>query len=155
MKDGAHTHGHGGGGLGGAVAIGAGAMLAIGAAEAIARMWPYLVAAVGVIAGLWAAGWVTRVVLADRQQQAAWHTEVTGVTRADVRDREIAALRQAVADLHARLAARADSGERPGLERHEHVHFHGLAAEQIAAVLAAHQHSRSDDGGGQWQRIPS
>jgi hypothetical protein len=149
VSDGAHTHGHGGG-LGGAVAIGAGAMLAIGAAEAIARVWPYLVAAVAVIAGLWAAGWITRVVLAYRCQQAAWHAEVTGATRAEVRDREIAALRQAVADLHARLAACADSAERPALERHEHVHFHGLAAEQIAAVLAARQHGRPADGGGQW-----
>ena len=74
MRDGAHTHGHGGGGLGGAVAIGAGAMLAIGVAEAIARVWPYLVAAVAVIAGLWAAGWITREVTAYRCQQAAWHT---------------------------------------------------------------------------------
>jgi hypothetical protein len=150
VKDGAHTHGHGGGGLGVAAAIGAGAVLAIGAAEAIARVWLYLVVAVAVIAGLWAAGWITRVVLAYRCQQAAWHSEVTGAARADVRDREIAALRQAVADLHARLAARADSRERPALERHEHVHFHGLAAEQIAAVLAARQHARPDDGGDEW-----
>ena len=150
MRDGAHTHGHGGGGLGGAVAIGAGAMLAIGVAEAIARVWPYLVAAVAVIAGLWAAGWITREVTAYRCQQAAWHADLTGAAHADVRDREIAALRQAVEDLHARLAARADFGERPGLERHEHVHFHGLAAEQIAAVLATRQHARPDDGGGQW-----
>ena len=150
MKDGAHTHGHGSGGLGAAVAIGAGAMLAIGAAQAIARVWPYLVAAVGIIAGLWAAGWISRGVLAYRCQQAAWHAEVTGAAHDGVRDREIAALWQAVEDLHARLATRADSGERPSLERHEHVHFHGLAAEQIAAVLAARHHARPDDGGGQW-----
>jgi hypothetical protein len=150
VKDGAHTHGHGGGGLGVAVAIGAGAMLVVGAAEAIARVLPYVLAGAAVIAGLWAAGWITRAVLAYRCQQAAWHSEVTGVTRADVRDREIAALRQAVDDLHTRLATRADSGKRPGLERHEHVHFHGLAAEQIAAVLAARQHARLDDGGDEW-----
>ena len=145
MKDGAHTHGHGGG-LGAAVAIGAGAMLAIGAAEAIARVWPYLVAAVGVIAGLWAAGWITRAVMAYRSEQAAWHGEVTGAGHDGPREEEIAALRQAVEDLHARLAAHPDFGERPGLERHEHVHFHGLAAEQIAALLAA----RQQDRGGQW-----
>jgi hypothetical protein len=95
VKDGAHTHGHGGG-LGAALAIGAGAMLAIGAAEAIARVLPYVLAGAAVITGLWAAGWITRVVLAYRYQQAAWHAEVTGTARADVRDREIAALRQAM-----------------------------------------------------------
>ena len=122
MSDGAHTHGHGNG---------AGAAMAV-------------------IAGLWAAGWITRTVLAYRQQQAAWHAEVTGAANAVLRDREIAALRQAVEDLHARLAARADFGDRPGLARHEHVHFHGLAAEQIAAVLAARQHPPAQDRGGQW-----
>jgi len=147
VKDGAHTHGHGGG-LWAAVAIGAGAMLAIGVAQAIARVWPYLVAGITVIAGLWTAGWVTRAVMAYRHQQAAWHAQVTGPAHDGLRDREIAALRQAVQDLHARLAARQLAGDQPGLERHEHVHFQGLAAEQIAAVLALRQHARPPDGGG-------
>jgi hypothetical protein len=146
VKDGAHTHGHGGGGLGAAVAIGAGAMLAIGVAEAIAKVLPYVLAGAAVIAGLWAAGWIARAVLAYRCQQAAWHTQVLGAVHDDPRDREIVALRQAVEDLHARLAARPASPEQQGLARHEHVHFHGLAAEQIAAVLAA----RQQNGGGQW-----
>ena len=146
MKDGAHTHGNGGGGLGAVVAIGAGVALTIRLAEAIARVWPYVVAAVTVLAGLWAAGWVTRAVLAYRQQQAALRAETTGAAHDSLRDREIAALRHAVEDLHARLAARPESSERPGLERHEHVHFHGLPAEQIAALLAA----RQQDRGGQW-----
>ena len=146
MKDGAHTHGHGGG-LGAVAAIGAGVMLAIGVAEAIARMLPYLLAGVAVIAGLWAAGWITRAAMAYRCQHAAWHAEVIGIARADPRDQEIAALRQTVEDLHARLADRQLAGDRPCLERHEHVHFHGLAAEQVAAVLAARQH---EDGRGQW-----
>jgi hypothetical protein len=149
VKDGAHTHGHGGG-LGAVVAIGAGAVLAIGAAEAIARMWPYLVVGVAVIAGLWAAGWVSRAVMTYRQQHAAWQAEVIGTAHDGLRDRELAALRQAVQDLNARLAARPQSPDRPGLERHEHVHFHGLAAEQVAVVLAARQHARPPDGGGQW-----
>jgi hypothetical protein len=149
VKDGAHTHGHGGG-LGAAVAIGTGAVLAIAVADAIARVWPYVVAGVAVIAGLWAAGWITREVLAYRCQQVAWDAEVTGAAHADVRDREIAALRQAVEDLHARLAARQPGDDRPGLERQGHVHFHGLAAEQIAAVLAARTHARPPDQGGQW-----
>jgi hypothetical protein len=149
VTDGAHTHGHGSG-LGAAMAVVAGAVLAIGVAEAIARMLPYVLAGVAVIAGLWAAGWITRAVLAYRCQQAAWHGEVTGAANAALRDREIAALWQAVEDLHARLSARADFGDRPGLERHEHVHFHGLAAEQIAAVLAARQHPPGQDRGGQW-----
>jgi hypothetical protein len=46
VKDGAHTHGHGGG-LDALAVIGAGAMLVIGVAEAVARVWPYVVAAVG------------------------------------------------------------------------------------------------------------
>jgi predicted lipid-binding transport protein (Tim44 family) len=150
VKDGAHTHGHGGGGLGAAVAIGAGAMLAIGVAEAIAKVLPYLLAGVAVIAGLWAAGWITRAVLAYRCQQAAWHAQVTGAAHDSLREEEIAALRQAVEDLHARLLVRPESPERPGLERHEHVHFHGLAAEQVAAVLAARTHARPQDRGGQW-----
>ena len=149
MKDGAHTHSHGGG-IGAAVAIGAGAMLAIGVAEAIAKVLPYLLAGVAVIAGLWAAGWITRAVMAYRCQQAAWHAEVTGVAHADMRDREIAALRQAVEDLHARLAERQPGDDWPGLERHEHVHFHGLAAEQVAAVLAARTYARPQDRGGDW-----
>jgi hypothetical protein len=145
VKDGAHTHGHGGG-IGAAIAVVAGAVLVIGVADAIARMLPYLLAGIAVIAGLWAAGWITRTVTAYRCQQAAWHAGVTGTAHDGPRDREIAALRQAVEDLHARLAARAESPERLGLERHEHVHFHGLAAEQIAAVLAARQQNRD----GQW-----
>jgi hypothetical protein len=145
VKDGAHTHGHGGG-LGAAVAIGAGAMLAIGLAEAIARIWPYVVTGVAVIGGLWVSGWIIRAVTTYRSGQAAWHAEVTGIAHDGLRDREIAALRQAVEDLHARLVARQLGGDRPGLERHEHVHFHGLAADQIAAVLAA----RQQDRGGQW-----
>jgi hypothetical protein len=143
VKDGAHTHGHGGG-LGAAVAIGAGAMLAIAVADAIAKVLPYVLAGVAVIAGLWAAGWITRAVMAYRSEQAAWHSKVTGPAHDGPREEEIAALRQAVEDLHARLAARQFVGERPGLERHEHVHFHGLAADQIAAVLAARQQDRGD-----------
>jgi hypothetical protein len=96
------------------------------------------------------AGWITRAVMAYRSEQAVWRAQVTGTAHDGSRDREIAALRQAVEDLHARLGARPESGDRPGLERHEHVHFHGLAAEQIAAVLAARQHARPNDGGGQW-----
>jgi hypothetical protein len=149
MTDGAHTHGSGGG-LGAAMAIGAGAVLAIGVAEAIAKVLPWLLAGVAVIAGLWAAGWVTRAVLAYRCQQAAWHAQMPAAAHDGLHDREIAALRQAVEDLHARLAAGADFGDRPGLARHEHVHFHGLAADQIAAVLAARQHDRPPDEGGQW-----
>jgi hypothetical protein len=147
VKDGAHTHGHGGG-FGAAVAIGAGAMLAIGVAEAIAKVLPYVLTGIGVIAGLWAAGWVIGAVLAYQSEQTAWHAQVTGASHDGLRDQEIATLRQAVEDLHARLAARQGFGDRPGLERHEHVHFHGLAAEQIAAVLAARQHARPQDRGG-------
>jgi hypothetical protein len=85
-----------------------------------------------------------------RSEQAAWHAGVPGAAHAGMRDQEIAALRQAVQDLHARLAASQLAGDRPGVERHEHVHFHGLAAEQVAAVLAARQHARPPDRGGEW-----
>jgi hypothetical protein len=109
VTDGAHTHGHGGGGLGAAMAMIAGAVLVIGVAEAIVRVLPYVLAGVAVIAGLWAAGWVTRAVLAYRSEQAAWHAEVTGAAHDGLRDQEIAALRQAVEDF-----ARPP-GRRPGL----------------------------------------
>jgi hypothetical protein len=72
VKDGARTHGHGGGGLSVAVVIGAGVALAMGVAEAIARVWPYLVAGMAVIAGLWAAGWVTHAVMIYRLEREAW-----------------------------------------------------------------------------------
>jgi hypothetical protein len=146
VRDGAHTHGHGGG-LGASMAVIGATVLAISAAEAIARVWPYVVTGVVVIAGLWAAGWVTRALMASRQQ--AWSVQVTRGANDGLRDREIAALRQAVEDLHARLA-RTESPVLPGAERHEHVHFHGLAAEQIAAVLAARQQARPQDRGDQW-----
>ena len=141
MKDGAHTHGHGGG-LGAAMAVIAATVLVIGVAEAVVRVWPYVLAGVAVVAGLWALGWVTRAVLAYRCQQAVWHAQVTGAAHEGLRDCELAALRQAVQDLHARLATRPDFEARQGVERHEHVHFHGLAADQIAAVLAARQQDR-------------
>jgi predicted lipid-binding transport protein (Tim44 family) len=149
VKDGAHTHGHnGGGGLALAVVLG-GLVLASGLAEIIARILPILITTVAVIAGLAVAGWIIRAVLAYRSQRAAY-PEVTAarahqLTEPGQAGREIVTLRQAVEELHAQLAA--DRAALPGPARHEHLHFHGLAAEQVAAILAARQQARLDDGG--------
>ena len=42
---------------------------------------------------------------------------------------------------------RIDRAALSGPARHEHVHFHGLAAEQVAAILAARQQARPNDAG--------
>jgi hypothetical protein len=149
VKDGAHTHSHHrGGGL--ALIVLLGVLVASGLAETIARVLPYLVAAGAVLAGLWVAGWVTRTVLIYRAHQQAGWPSMPGPGRPDQltaavqAGRELVTLRQAVEELHAQLSA-----ARPGLPiegRHEHLHFHGLAAEQVAAVLAARQQTRPDDG---------
>ncbi len=142
MKDGAHTHGHsGGGGLTLAVIV-AVLALASGLAETLARVLPILITSVAVIAGLAIAGWVTRAVLIYRSQHAAY-PEMTAARQdqfaaADRAGREIVTLRQAVDELHAQLAA---ARALPPPARHEHLHFHGLAAEQVAAILAARQQS--------------
>ena len=152
MKDGAHSHGSGGSGLGLAVAIGAGALLAQKIAAVITRVLPVLVTGAAVIAGLAIAGWVTRTVLLSRcRQQAAMHRAELDPGRPEQptgapATRNLAAARQVPGDLHTQLAA-ADTASQPGLVRHEHLHFHGLAAEQVAAVLAARQQTRRDSGG--------
>jgi hypothetical protein len=152
VKDGAHTHRSGGGGLGVAVAIGAGVVLASGIASAIARLLPVLVTGAVVLAGLWIAGIIARAVMIYRQPSQSSYWVVTGADRpgqltdADPADREIVTLRQAIAELDAQLAAR----ELPGPARHEHLHVHGLAAEQVAAILSAQQYAWPQDGGGEW-----
>jgi hypothetical protein len=137
VKDGAHTHGSGSGGtgLGIAVAVGAGAVLAARIGAAAARVLPVLVTGAAVIAGLCIAGWVARAVIWYRCEQAAiWRHDADAAARRD----QLGAA--------ARLAD-PDAAARPGLarpEHHEHLHFHGLAAGQVAAVLAARRHSGGD-----------
>jgi hypothetical protein len=143
VKDGAHTHGHHGGGGLALAAVVAVLALASGLAETLARVLPILVISVAVIAGLAIAGWVTRAVLTYRAHQYPGYPDVTAAVRpdqladADRGSREIVTLRQAVAELHDQLAAARALPPPPA--RHEHLHFHGLAAEQVAAILAARQ----------------
>jgi uncharacterized membrane protein YphA (DoxX/SURF4 family) len=135
----------------GLVVLVAGLVLASGLAATLARVLPILITTAAVIAGLWVAGWVTRAVLIYLGRQQAPYHDMPGPTRpdhltaTDQADRELVTLRQAVEELHAQLAA-TRAGQ-PIEARHEHLHFHGLAAEQVAAVLAARQRARPDDGG--------
>jgi hypothetical protein len=134
VKDGAHTHhGSGGGGLGLVVAIGAGALLADKIAVTMIRVLPVLVTGAAVIAGLAIAGWVTRAVLLCRWQQVAICRDQLDPGRPDQLTGTVAA-----PDRQAQLAVDPDW---PGLVSHEHLHFHGLAAGQVAAILAARQRS--------------
>ena len=156
MKDGAHTHHSGNGGLGVLVAIGAGAVLGARIAGAVIRVLPVLVTGAAVIGALCAAAWITRAVMTYRwQQRAAWSRDAIGAARpgqltgAGPALQDIAAARRAIGDQHAQLAARAGSGDRPGLAHHQHLHFHGLTAEQVAAVLSATQPMRPPDGADQ------
>jgi hypothetical protein len=150
VKDGAHSHGSGGSGLGLAVAIGAGALLAQKMVATITRVLPVLVTGAAVIAGLAIAGWVTRAVLLYRREREAARCRADlAPGRLDQLDgspaaRDLAAARRVPGDLQAHLAA-ADTADRPGLVRHEHLHFHGLAAEQVAAILAARQRRGGED----------
>jgi hypothetical protein len=140
--------------LGVLLAIGAGVVLASGIASMAGRLLLVLVIGAAVIAALWIAGLIARAVMIYRWQSQMSYWDVSGADRpgqltdADPAGREIVTLRQAVEELHTQLVAAR--GELPGPAWHEHLHFHGLAAEQIAAVLAARQHARPSDRGGQW-----
>ncbi|MGH3220329.1 MAG: hypothetical protein ACRDPY_16775 [Streptosporangiaceae bacterium] len=154
MKDGAHTHGHNNGGLALAAVI-AVLALASGLAETLARVLPILVISVAVIAGLAIAGWITRAVLIYRADRYPGYPNLTGalhpdqLTDANRAGREVVTLRQAVAELHAQLAADRALPQPPA--RHEHLHFHGLAAEQVAALLAARQQATPPSQDQEWR----
>ena len=150
--DGAHTHGHGPTGLGELVALGFGVVLA---ADILARVLTFLLIVLAVAGGLLLIGLIGYVVAACRRYQQAtaldtaqhrWPVMPEDPSRAVNADP--VTLRQAITELQAQLlAARADLPATDG-SRHQHLHFHGLTAEQAAAIINELQ-DRQHPGG--WQ----
>ncbi len=149
--DGAHIHGHGPTGLGELVALGAGIALA---ASVLARVLTFVLIVLAVAGGLLLVGLIGCVVAACRRYQRATALEAASSWPVVPEDPSRAVnadpvtLRQAITELQTQLwAARAglppaDAG------RHQHLHFHGLTAEQAAAIVAELQ-ARHHLGG--WQ----
>ena len=149
MRDGAHTHRHGPGGSGQAVLLLSvvGLALAVDAARAIAAIVQALLIGLAVAVGLAIAGLIAWVVIACRRQRPVPARPIRALSWPDPAglpadaDREVVSLCQAILELQAELyAARAAAlTSRPPEvhETHQHLHVHGLAPEQIAALLAA------------------
>ena len=150
--DGAHTHGHGPTGLGELVVLALGVVLA---ADILARVLTLLLVVLAVGGGVLVAGLIGYVVAACRRYQQAtaleeahhrWPVVPQDPPRAV--NAEPVTLRQAITELQAQLlAARADLPATHG-SRHQHLHFHGLTAEQAAAIINELQ-DRQHPGG--WQ----
>jgi hypothetical protein len=151
--DGAHTHSHGPTGLGELVVLGVGIVLA---AEVLARVLTILLVVLAVGGGVLVAGLVGYVVLACRryQQQDTWlnaaprgRPDLPGdPPRAVLADP--VTLRQAITELQAQLWA-AHGGPPPAdCSQHQHLHFHGLTPEQVAAIMTELQAPRHPGG---WQ----
>lgn len=116
MKDGAHTHGHGGGELGGLAVI----VAAVLAAEAFAAViWWLLAVTVLLIAATAAVG--VGFHRSARRAEAAFAEQLAA--RRDVRPLDAPRRRELPAAVH------------------QHVHFHGLNADDIGELL------RRGDGG--------
>jgi hypothetical protein len=134
IPDGAHTHGSGGSGLGTAVLVVIGAALAVKLAgpvlDAAAELLRVLLIAAGVIVGVGAASLVGLI---------AWRWRSRKDAARAMPPRTLVA-RAAPPLPQARRAGElpaAPQGEPPG---GLHLHFHGLDAEDVAAIL-----SRQDD----------
>ena len=155
--DGTHTHGHGPTGLGEFVALGA--VIAL-AASVLARVLTFVLIGLAVAGGLLVLGLIGYVVLACRRYQQATALEAAHhhwPVMPDDPPRAVNAdpvtLRQAITELQAQLlAARGDLPATDG-SRHQHLHFHGLTAEQAAAIIAELQARQGPagwkDGGSQ------
>jgi hypothetical protein len=150
--DGAHTHGHRPSGLGELVALALGIVLA---ADILARMLTLLVIVLAAAGGLLLIGLTGYVVAACcRYQQATaleaaqhhWPVLPDDPPRAVLADP--VTLRQAITELHAQLLAARASLPPAEASQHQHLHFHGLTAEQAAAIIAELQ-ARHRLGG--WQ----
>ena len=137
--DGAHTHGHGPTGLGKLVALGASIALA---AMVLARVLTFVLIGFAVAGGLLVIGLIGYIVAACRRYQQATALEAAPSWPVVPEDPPRAlnadpvTLRQAITELQAQLlAARGDLPATDG-SRHQHLHFHGLTAEQAAAIIA-------------------
>jgi hypothetical protein len=122
MKDGAHTHGTGGG-IGAALAIGLGAVLAASiagpVAAAVGELVRLVVIAVAVILGLGVAAVVALLVYRVRHRRAIPPPPVL-YPPPPARPVQARTHPQAI--------------ERPAV----HLHFHGITAEDVAAILGQH-----------------
>ncbi len=136
IPDGAHTHGSGGSGIGTAVLVVIGAALAVKLAgpvlDAAAELLRVLLIAAGVIVGVGAASLVGLI---------AWRW----------RSRKDAARAMPPRTLVARAAPPLPQARRtaelPAAPQREppgglHLHFHGLDAAQVAAIIARQQEGR-------------
>jgi hypothetical protein len=150
--DGAHTHGHGPIGLGELVVLALGVVLA---ADILARVLTLLLVVLAVSGGVLMAGLIGYLVFACRRYQQAttleaaqqlWPVMPEDPSRAVNADP--VTLRQAITELQAQLWA-TRAGLPPAVAaRHQHLHFHGLTPEQVAAIIAELQ-DRQRPGG--WQ----
>jgi hypothetical protein len=141
--DGVHTHGHSGGsGLGTAVLVVIGAALAVKLAgpvlDATAELLRVLLIAAGVIVGVGGASLVGLIAWRWRSRKAA--------ARA-MPPRTLVARAAQPPLLQARRA-----GELPAASQREppgglHLHFHGLDAAQVAAIIACQQEGDVNPGG--------
>jgi hypothetical protein len=132
--DGAHTHGSGGSGIGTAVLVVIGAALAVKLAgpvlDAAAELLRVLLIAAGVIVGVGAASLVGLIAWRWRSQKDAARAMPP---------------RTLVARAAPPLPQARRAGELPAAPQREppgglHLHFHGLDAEDVAAIL-----NRQDD----------
>jgi uncharacterized membrane protein YraQ (UPF0718 family) len=137
--DGAHTHGHGPSGLGELVVLALGIVLA---ADILARALTLLLAVLAVGGGVLVAGLIGYVVAACRRYQQAtaleaaqqpWPVMPEDPPRAVNADP--VPLRQAITELQAQLWAARAGLPASDSSRHQHLHFHGLTAEQAAAII--------------------
>ena len=154
MRDGAHTHRHGPDGSGLAIVLlsVAGLALAAEAARAIAAIMPALLIGLTAAVGLTIAGLIAWVVIACRRHRPAPPRPIRArswpgpAVIPAARDREVVSLRQAIIELQAELyAARAAALASRPPETHQHLHVHGLAPEQLAALLAASKDRQAGD----------
>jgi hypothetical protein len=126
IPDGAHTHGSGGSGLGGLVVILlAAALLGPAIAAAVAELVHLVLIVVAVFAGIAAAGVAAL---------AAFHVH---------RWRASGTVQRPLPAPPRQRAVQAPREPRPAIERpiEQHVHFHGLTAEDVAAII---ERSRQD-----------
>ena len=150
--DGAHTHGHGPSGLGELVVLAFGVVLA---ADILARVLTLLLIVLAVAGGLLLIGFIGYVVAACRRYQQATaleaaqhHWPVMPGDPSRAVNADPVTLRQAITELQVQLLAARGGLPAAETSQHQHLHFHGLTPEQVAAIMTELQH-RHHPGG--WQ----